>query len=126
MEKENQNNESKDTKIYIKEFEDMEAQKKFSKNVNYTIYWAYKYSKKANNELLNFYERIWEQDVESMVKIFKTNGIKEFSISSGISASCLALFEKFGCKMCGLIEANDVRNMNSVIEKVPAIKMEML
>ena len=95
----NQNTEQNNTtKIYIKEFENLNRQQKFPEGVNPTMYWAYKESQETNNEHLNFYEVIWDNDVEQIVRTCKTNGIREFSISSNYSGliACLASFEKSG------------------------------
>ena len=125
----NQNTEQNNTtKIYIKEFENLNRQQKFPEGVNPTMYWAYKESQETNNEHLNFYEVIWDNDVEQIVRTCKTNGIREFSISSNYSGliACLASFEKSGCKVCGLTEANDRKNMHGITTKIPAIKIEVL
>ena len=129
MNTENQNKEPNNiTVIYIESFEKLKGQKQFPEDMNATMYWAYRESQETNNKHLNFYDIIWNNDVEQIVRICKANGIKEFSISSSCSGliDCLALFEKFGCKVCGLTEANDRRNMRGTIGTIPAIRIEVL
>lgn len=120
---ENQNNGTKNTtRIYIEAFEKEQQEG----NMNFTVCSAYKTSKETNNELLNFYEIIWESDIEPIVKTCRENGINEFSISSNFSEliSSLVSFEKLGCKVCGLTEANSRKY--SATAKIPAIKIEVL
>ena len=129
MNTENQTKEPNNTTtIYIEAFEKLKGQKQFTEGMNATMYWAYRENQETNNGRLNFYDVIWDNDIEQIVKICRANGIKEFSISSNYSGliACLALFEKFGCKVCGLIEANDRRNMRGIIGTIPAIKIEVL
>lgn len=129
MNTKNQNKEQNNTTtIYIEAFEKLKGQKQFPEGMNATMYFAYRESQETNNEILNFYDVIWDNDIEQIVKICKANGIKEFSISSTYSGmvTCLAIFEKFGCKVRGLTEANDRRNMRGIIKTIPAIKIEVL
>ena len=102
--------------------------RKFSENVNPTMFWAYKESQETNNERLNFYEVIWDKDIEQIVKTCKANDIKELLISSNYSGliTCLSLFEKFGCKICGLTETNDRKNIYGITKEIPEIKIEVL
>lgn len=129
MNTENQNKEQDNTTaICIEAFEKLKEQKQFPESMNATMYWAYRESQETNNSHLNFYDVILDNDIEQIVRICKANGIKEFSISSNYSGliACLALFEKFGCKVCGLTETNDRRNVRSIIKTIPAIKIEVL
>ena len=48
--------------------------------INHTLYFAYQKSKEAENELIDFDDIIWANDVEAIVNTLKENGIKEFTI----------------------------------------------
>ncbi|MBQ7673034.1 MAG: hypothetical protein IJT36_00650 [Alphaproteobacteria bacterium] len=50
------------------------------KGISRTLYLAYEKSKKAANELIDFDDIIWANDVEAIVNTLKENGIKEFTI----------------------------------------------
>lgn len=92
-----------------------------------TMFWAYFSSKDAGNDLINFNEVIWEDDIPEIVEICKENDITEFTISSTFSSliETLAEFEKLGCKMVGLTQVNatytDWRTGKNAV--IPAIKM---
>ena len=95
--------------------------------INPTMCWAYHYSKKAGNDLIDFHEVIWEEDIPEIVKICRENGIREFTISSTFSSliPTLVEFEKLGCKMFCLMQVKapykDWRTNENAI--IPAIKM---
>lgn len=88
-----------------------------------SIYQAYRDSKKAENDDLNFYEIIWEKDVESIIDLCKENGIAKITISGVFSnmLEILAKFEKHGCKLDGLTSAKD--RFNGRIIPAMAIKI---
>lgn len=97
--------------------------------INYTIYWAYNYTKEAGNELLDFHEAIWERDVEEIAEFLKREGITEFTISSSSTGliAILAAFEKLGVKMAGTTEvfANYIDWSTGKAAILPAIQMEV-
>lgn len=68
------------------------------------MFWAYRHSKEAGNELLDFNETVWEEDIEAIVGTCRANGITEFTISTNQSSliTTLAEFEKYGAKISGL------------------------
>lgn len=72
--------------------------------INSTMFWAYRDSQEAENDLLNFFEVIWDEDVANIVEACREYGIHEFTISSTFSSLIekLAEFEKHGCKLAGL------------------------
>lgn len=76
--------------------------------INGTMFWSYRDSQEAENELLDFHECIWEKDVEEIVKACRDNGVEQFTISSTFSGliGILAEFEKHGCKIGGLTQVN--------------------
>ena len=87
--------------LYIAEFEQpFEACKS---GVNYEVHRAYQKSKEMGKDLIDFYDLIWPNEIETIVDTLKANGIKEFTIScrSTNLIDCLAVFEKFNCKMNG-------------------------
>ena len=111
----------------IKAFE--EARNNKDSKVNRTVFWAYEAAKEAGNDLLDFNEVIWEQDIPEILNACKEHGISEFTISSTFSSliATLAEFEKLGCHMAGLTEVNarytDYRTGEKQI--IPAIKMSL-
>ena len=96
-------------------------------NINPTAYWAYQSSLEVENELIDFCDVIWDDDVEPIVETLKENGIKEFTISTTMCEliKTLVLFEKVGCKMNGLTETkvNHKDWETGKYKRIPAIKM---
>lgn len=76
--------------------------------INETMFWAYQKSMEAENALINFYEVIWDEDVEPIDATFRQNGITEFTISSTSSSliATLAAFEKQDFRVAGLTQVN--------------------
>lgn len=115
----------------IKVFEEARAAK--CKNlreagINPTMYIAYFRSKEdAGNELIDFSEVIWDEDVLEIVRTCRENDIREFTISSTMSSiiATIAEFEKLGCKMFGIMQINATYTdfMTGKKKKIPAIKM---
>ena len=71
-------------------------------NINIRLFWAYKHSLEAGNDLINFYDVIWERDLN----YYKIN---EFSISSNFSGliTILAEFDKHGFTMAGITDVKE-------------------
>jgi len=69
-----------------------------------TMFWAYRNSKDAGCDDLNFYETIWERDIEYIVETCRANEIKQITISSSFSGMPEVLWEfcKLGCKVVGM------------------------
>ena len=95
--------------------------------INGTMFWAYRKSLDAGNDLIDFNEVIWDEDVEPIAETFRQNGITEFTISNTFSSliATLAAFDKQGFKMAGITEvnANYTDWMTNERAKVPAIRM---
>lgn len=113
-------------RLYIAEFE--ETERNTEKETEFwtkhsTMYRAYLDSKKVRNESLNFYEIIWEKDIESIIDLCRKNGIVKITVSGVFSnmLEILAEFEKRGCKLDGLTSAKDRFNDQTVLALV--IKM---
>ena len=74
--------------------------------INRTFYWAYIRTQETTNEILDFNDVIWENDVEGIIKNCKEFGLKEITISSRFASliDILAEFEKQGAKLAGLTQ----------------------
>ena len=98
-------------------------------NLNLTLYWAYRKSKQNGNELIDFPEVIWEEDIEPIADFLKAKGITEFTISSTFSSliPTLAAFEKQGFHMNGLTEviAEYTDLITGKPKIIPAIHMKL-
>ena len=72
--------------------------------VNHTLYWAYKDSKEAETEDLNFADVIWDEDIQAIVDFCKEEKIDQITISSTFSSLTNVLWEleQRGCKMSGM------------------------
>ena len=96
--------------------------------INGTAFWAYRKSIDAGNDLIDFSEVIWDEDIDSIVQTLTDNGITEFTISSTFSSliPTLAAFDKHGFKMAGITEvnANYTDWQTGERAKIPAIRME--
>lgn len=79
-------------------------------NINIRLFWAYKHSLEAGNDLINFYDVIWEHDIEGIVDNLNYYKINEFSISSNFSGliTILAAFDKYGFTMAGITDAKEI------------------
>ena len=95
--------------------------------INGTMFWAYRRSIEAGNDLIDFSEVIWDEDVESIAACMKENSIAEFTISSTFSSliPILAAFEKHGFTMAGLTEVNASYTdwQTGTHARIPAIKL---
>ena len=71
------------TPFYIAEFErNFDACNGSEKNeINRTLYFAYEKSKKAANELIDFDDIIWANDVEAIVHTLKETESKQFPVT---------------------------------------------
>ncbi len=95
--------------------------------INGTMFWAYRKSLDAGNDLIDFNEVIWDEDIEAIAKCMNENSITEFTISSTFSGliPTLAAFDKLGFTMAGITEVNatytDIWTGKKAI--IPAIRM---
>ena len=99
------------------------------KGISRTLYFAYEKSKKTVNELIDFDDIIWANDVEAIVKVLKKNDIREFTISCHFCdlIDRLADFDKFGCRMNGVTEVkSSLTNLNGSVQMNNALRMEIL
>ena len=90
---------------------------------------AYQKSKEIGNELIDFAELIWANDVEAIVTTLKESGIREFTISCRFCELIerLADFEKCGCKMNGVTEVKTAwKNLDGSVQMAKALRMEIL
>lgn len=98
-----------------------------TEGINPTAFWAYLRSQKNGNDLIDFSEVIWDEDVDHIAETFKQEGINEFTISSTFSGliATLAAFEKSGYRMNGITEVNaSYRDMcTDEWARIPAIRM---
>ena len=95
--------------------------------INATAFWAYRKSIDAENDLIDFSEVIWDEDVEPIAETFRQSGITEFTISSTFSGliATLAAFDKQGFKMAGITEvnANYTDWQTNERARIPAIRL---
>lgn len=77
--------------------------------INSTLFWAYRRSEDSGNNIINFHDVIWDNEIEEIAECLKANGIKEFTISSNFSGliTTLAEFEKHGFIMNGITDVNE-------------------
>jgi len=95
--------------------------------LNRTLAQAYLYSKEAGNDLPNFAEVIWDEDIEQILRDCRESGIREFTISSTFSSliTTIARFEELGCSLDGIVKIRDRYTHFGSDEHVliPAFKM---
>ena len=96
---------------------------------NPTFGQAYLYSRDAGNDLLNFADTIWEDEIPAILNDCRRCGITEFTISSTFSGmvKTIAEFERYGCRLHGMTEINSTMESweTSEKERIPAFKMTM-
>lgn len=101
-----------------------------AEGINSTAFWAYRKSMESGNELIDFSEVIWDEDVEAIAATFKQNGITKFTISSTFSSliPTLAAFDKLGFQMAGITEvnANYTDWQTNERARIPAIRMKRI
>ena len=99
-----------------------------AEGINATAFWAYRKSIDAENNLIDFSEVIWDEDIEAIADTFEVNGITEFTISCNFSGliRTLVAFEKVGFKMVGTTQVNatytDFRT--GEFAKIDALRMQ--
>ena len=72
--------------------------------VNPTLYWAYRHSKRNGLRTIDFNDVVWGKDAQAIVKTLREEGYKSFTVSSTFSGllEIVEAFGKEGCKMGGL------------------------
>ena len=97
--------------------------------LNLTLFTAYRQQKHTGNELIDFSEVVWEDDIAAISEFLKAEGITEFTISSTFSSliQTLAEFEKYGFCTNGLttVNANYTDFTTGKLRVVPAIRMSL-
>ena len=95
-----------------------------------TVFWAYRHSMRNGNELIDFADVIWDEDIKAIADTLDENGITEFTISSTFSGliATLAAFDKQDFKMAGITEvnANYTDWMTNERARVPAIRLTQI
>ena len=98
-----------------------------AEGINPTAFWAYRDSNRSENDLIDFHDVIWEEDIVAIADTLKENGIEEFTISCNFSGliHTLVEFEKAGFHMVGTTEVNATYRDYATGEfaKIPALKM---
>lgn len=97
--------------------------------INRTVFWAYRRSIVAENDLIDFSEALWDKDIDAILKAFEENDINEFTISSVFSGLVgkLAVFDKNGFKIDGIIDiysGNNIDKLTKKKDKVPALLLK--
>lgn len=96
-------------------------------SINSTMYWAYRSSREVGNDLIDFHDVIWDEDVAEIAAICEEEEIKEFTISSTFSGliETLTMFEAHGFVVDGLTKVKagytDWRTNDHAV--IPALKM---
>lgn len=118
----------------IRRFEELikaaqEGKRERDDGINLTLFWAYRGSKEAGNEQIDFSDVIWDYDIEAIVGTLRSEGITTFTISSSFSSlvETLAAFEKAGAFMAGLakVKARYTDWRTGEAQIIPAIQMEI-
>ena len=91
----------------IKTYEELmndPKQRAEAKDVNWTLYKAYRDSRKAGTDDLNFSDIIWDEDIESILVTCRKEGIERITISSTFSSLTEVLWElcQCGCSLDGM------------------------
>ncbi len=101
--------------------------------INYYFYHAYKNSKEAKLETLNFYDEIKSDEIVDVVAACKKFKITEFTLSdrSTCGIERLAEFQQAGCKVTGLTEVKSHReeldgDCEFVTKTLPAMMMQVM
>lgn len=103
----------------IKEIENKE-------NIEYgTIDIAYRNTLKSDNEMLNFFDIIWDEEVDEICEFLNRNNIKEFTISSQFTGLIPLLnhLEQKGFKVAGTKMINTYYESSS---QIPAIILKSI
>lgn len=90
---------------------------------------AYFYSALADNELINFDDCIFDEDVGGIIGECRKQKIREFTVSSTFSGivRTIALFIEKGCTLDGMVNVNDSYQDPFSDEKrtIPAFKLSL-
>ncbi len=98
------------------------------RGINRTLFWAYRNSKRTDNDLIDVNEVIWDNEIEEIATNLKELDITEFTISSNFSGliATIAAFDKLGFKVAGVTEVyapyTDLRT--NLYQRIPALRLE--
>jgi len=97
---------------------------------NQTFGQAYLYSLEAENDLPNYGDVIWDDDIDEIIADCRKTSTTEFTISSTFSSliETIAMFQKRGCMMQGLVEINSRYESNwrtGEKKRIPAFLMKL-
>ncbi len=106
-----------------------EQEKKYSDtHINMTFGQAYFAARRNENNLIDFSEAIWEQDIDQITENLAEFEIREFTISSTFSGviTIIAEFDKRGWKIAGITEVNASYTdfMSGEHKIIPAFRMQ--
>ncbi len=106
-----------------------EQEKKYSETqVNQTFGQAYFSARRNENNLLDFNDAIWEQDIDQITENLAEFEIREFTISSTYSGliEIIAELDKRGWKIAGITEVNASYTdfMSGEHKIIPAFRMQ--
>lgn len=106
-----------------------EEEKKYSEtHINMTFGQAYFAARRNENNLIDFSEAIWEQDIDQITENLAEFEIREFTISSTFSGlvTIIAEFDKRGWRVAGITEVNSSYSDFMTNEKkvIPAFRMQ--
>ncbi|MBR2207206.1 MAG: hypothetical protein IJ859_00165 [Synergistaceae bacterium] len=115
--------------LVIKEYDEIinsDGKNYDATSFNGKLFWAYRNSKDAGNEMLNFDDNCSENDIEQIAKLLRKFAITEFTISSTWSSllETLASFDEKGIKMQGIVRVYEHTNCRQR-KKIPAILMRV-
>ncbi len=83
----------------------------------------------ADNELINFDDYIYEEDVSGIIGECRKQKIREFTISSTYSGMVriIALFVEKGCTLDGMVTVNDsyMDPLSGERRTIPAFKLSV-
>lgn len=93
------------------------------------VYFSYFKSIESGDELLDFYDCIYDEYIEASVNQMRAVGIKQFTVSSGFSSviKSIAKFCEYGCSVVGMTKTHsEHRNWTTgEYDEIPAILMQI-
>jgi len=110
---------------------DMKTVKAFEgrSDLNRTLISAYKKAKETGNRYLDFYDVVWDCDIEAIVDECRKAGVDFITISSSQSGmmETLVKFQQLGCKleMIVQVKAPYVDFMTGEFKEVPAMAIKL-
>ena len=97
--------------------------------INRAVAKAYFFSNEAENDLINFDDCIFDEEIDEIIADCRRFRIREFTISSTFSGMTrtIALFIEKGCRLDGMATINDILDDVLTGEKrtIPAFKLSL-